>query len=247
MDLINAKNNMAIRNSINQISGKTKELIVSLREHLISEIAFIEACLDDPEHYELTDYGETIKDKILFVKNKIIKMIDDSNNGSIIRNGVNCCIIGLPNVGKSSLLNALANKDRAIVTDIAGTTRDIIEEQIMVGDILLNIFDTAGIRETEDVVESIGVKRSIESIENADLILYVLNSSEKLNYENYQIFQKLTGRNVIIVLNKSDKQAAVFIDDIPKEFERIVNISIANNENLDELRTLIVKVLMLKI
>lgn len=225
MELINAKSNYAIKNSINKLNGKINSKINIIRNKILTEIAYIEACLDDPEHYELDNYGYEILDDIKNIKIEIDKMINDSKKFDIINSGINCAIIGLPNAGKSSLLNALLRKDRAIVTDIAGTTRDIIEEQLNINDILLNIIDTAGIRETDDLVESIGVKKSKDSIISADLVLYIIDSSQKLEKDNYDIFESLKGKNVIVILNKDDKPTNVDIKDIPSEFKNIVSIS----------------------
>lgn len=236
MDLINAKSNMALKNSLNQMNGLTKNIINKIREKILREIAYIEACLDDPEHYELNNYGNTIRNDIVEIQNEINKLISDSIQGALLREGVNCAIVGLPNAGKSSLLNTLANREKAIVTDIAGTTRDIIEEQIIIGDLIINMIDTAGIRETQDIVEKIGVERSLKSIEDASLVLYVIDSSKEITEEDIKIFESLKNKESIIILNKIDKNTEINFSLIPDEFDCVVPISIVENKNIDLLK-----------
>lgn len=243
MDLINAKSNIAIRNSLNQISGKVKNKIVELREKIITYIAFIEAALDDPEHYEIDNYGIEIKHDIASIKEEVDIMIKDADNGKIIRDGINTAIIGLPNAGKSSLLNYLAKKERAIVTEIAGTTRDTIEERIVLDDIILNIIDTAGIRETEDLVEKIGVDRSLKVIEDSELVLYVIDSSKKLTDDNFKILEKLKNKNYIIILNKIDMNSVVDSKDLLRYTSNIVEISLIQDIGLDKLNKLLKDIL----
>ncbi len=243
MDLINAKSNIAIRNSLNQISGKVKNKIVELREKIITYIAFIEAALDDPEHYEIDNYGIEIKYDIASIKEEVDIMIKDADNGKIIRDGINTAIIGLPNAGKSSLLNYLAKKERAIVTEIAGTTRDTIEERIVLDDIILNIIDTAGIRETEDLVEKIGVDRSLKVIEDSELVLYVIDSSKNLTDDNFKILEKLKNKNYIIILNKIDMNSVVDSKDLLNYTSNIVEISLIQDIGLDKLNKLLKDIL----
>lgn len=239
MDLINSKNDMSVKNAMNQLNGYSQKKIKDIREEILNYIAFIEAALDDPEHYEIENYGNEIIDNLNDILSCIKKMIKDSENGRVIKEGIKTAIVGLPNAGKSSLMNYLAKKDRAIVTDVAGTTRDVIEETIVIDGILLNISDTAGIRETDDVVEKIGVDKSIKTITDAELILYVLDSSEELNEDNFKIFEKIKDKNVIIIFNKNDKSKSISINKIPKEFNKQVSISLLDEKGLDELSDII--------
>ena len=197
MDLIDSKNEMARKNSMTQLKGGLSDRIKQLREEIIYQVAFIESALDDPEHYSLDGFPE----KLLELDRQWIKtargMLDSYDNGRIIAEGIRTCIIGKPNAGKSSFLNALLGEERAIVTDIAGTTRDTLEESVTIDGITLNIVDTAGIRDTEDKVESIGVERARKEMESADLILFLMDTSVQISEEDIEILQK--------ILNKSDK------------------------------------------
>lgn len=241
MDLINAKSNLALKNSLNQMSGVAKSIIDNLRNQILMEIAYIEASLDDPEHYELDNYGVNIKDKIVEIKNKIQQLIEDSLQGAILKEGIKCAIIGLPNAGKSSLLNILSNKDRAIVTNIAGTTRDIIQEQVLINDIPINIIDTAGIRKTDDIIEQLGVKKAFESIDEANLILYVLDASNEVIEDDIEILNKLDDEKTIIVLNKIDKENSKLQFTVAEKFSTIVKISALKNENINLLKDKIIE------
>ena len=175
-----------------------------------------------------------IKKNIMDIRNKIKDIITKSENGKMIKEGIKTVIIGRPNVGKSSILNCLLEEDKAIVTDVAGTTRDIVEGMISIDGILLNIIDTAGIRETSDIVESIGVEKSLSLIEDADLILFVLNQNDELNLEDREILKKIKDKNSIIIINKIDLENKIDLDDVGKE--NIVYISALNNIGIDELK-----------
>ena len=205
MDLIDSKNEMARKNSMTQLKGGLSDRIKQLREEIIYQVAFIESALDDPEHYSLDGFPE----KLLELDRQWIKtargMLDSYDNGRIIAEGIRTCIIGKPNAGKSSCLNALLVEERAIVTDIAGTTRDTLEESVTIDGITLNIVDTAGIRDTEDKVESIGVERARKEMESADLILFLMDTSVQISEEDIEILQKIRDKKKIILLNKSDK------------------------------------------
>ncbi len=236
MDLISSNSELAMKNSIKQLSGSLNKIIVSLRDKILYETAFIESALDDPEHYDLTDYPDELKVKV----NEMIKSVDDLldsfNSGHILKEGINTLILGKPNAGKSSLLNTLSRRERAIVTDIPGTTRDTLEEQITINGVSLNIIDTAGIRETDDIVEKIGVDKAIDSIYDADLILFVIDSSRPLDENDEFIINKIIDKKVIILLNKSDLVSQISEEDICNKYQKPV-ISFSS-VSLDGLKTL---------
>jgi tRNA modification GTPase len=204
IDIINSKNNFALKNSLNQLKGSVHIKIENIRNSLIYHIAFIESALDDPEHISLEGYDKKLMDIIEKLLEELNKLLVTANDGKILKEGIKTVIIGKPNVGKSSLLNYLVGEEKAIVTDIAGTTRDIIEENINLNGVSLNIIDTAGIRETEDIIEKIGVEKTFKYANEADLIIYVVDSSTKLDANDEQIIKMLKKRNSIILLNKTD-------------------------------------------
>lgn len=204
IDVINAKNDFALESSIHQLQGKVKEKIKEIRGKVIHEIAFIESALDDPEHFSMDGYGEKLMNIMKQVSAEVEALLASSENGALLKEGINTVIIGKPNAGKSSLMNVLLGRDRAIVTDIAGTTRDVLEEQINLNGITLNIVDTAGIRDTEDIVEKIGVDKAKECLLNADLIIYVVDSSTELDKNDEEIISMLSDKKAVILLNKSD-------------------------------------------
>lgn len=236
MDIINSKTKQAADIAINQINGKVSGLISELRNKLISVLATIEVNIDYPEYDDVEILTtETLLPKLEDVREKIEKIIKESENGKIIKNGIQTSIIGRPNVGKSSILNRLLDEDKAIVTDIAGTTRDIVEGSINIDGLLLNIIDTAGIRKTEDVVEAIGVKKSLELIEKSDLILFVLNNNENLMESDLEILEKLSDKKYIVIVNKKDLEQKLDISHL--NLKNIVYMSAANNEGIDVLIT----------
>lgn len=204
IDVINAKNDFALESSIHQLQGKVKEKIKEIRGKVIHEIAFIESALDDPEHFSIDGYGEELMKIMKEMSGEVEALLASSENGALLKEGINTVIIGKPNAGKSSLMNVLLGRERAIVTDIAGTTRDVLEEQINLNGITLNIVDTAGIRDTEDIVEKIGVDKAKEYLLNADLIIYVVDSSTKLDKNDEEIISMLSDKKAVILLNKSD-------------------------------------------
>ena len=205
MDLIQSKNEFAMSTSLKQLEGALGKKITEIRKQIIHSVAFIESALDDPEHYSLDGFPEKLleEDKKWITIAK--EMLDSYDNGRIIAEGIRTCIVGKPNAGKSSFLNALFGEERAIVTDIAGTTRDTLEESVTIDGITLNIVDTAGIRDTEDKVESIGVERAKKEIESADLILFLMDTSVQISEEDIEILQRIRDKKKIILLNKSDK------------------------------------------
>lgn len=209
MDVIHAKNQFALKSSIKQLRGSVFEKIKALREKILYEIAFIESALDDPEHISLEGYAEKLSDQVSFVIKELKKLLNSADDGKMLKEGICTVIVGKPNVGKSSLLNLMVGQDRAIVTDIAGTTRDTLEETIYLGDITLNIIDTAGIRNTEDTVEKIGVEKAKTISEDADLILYVMDSSVPLDENDADIMRMIKDKKTILLLNKSDLDEVV--------------------------------------
>ena len=242
IDIINSKNKYALSNSVKLLNGKLSEQITEIRKDLINNIAYIEAALDDPEHISLDNYGDKLLITVDNYINKVDNLIKTVDNGKIFTQGVKTVIIGKPNAGKSSILNILAGYDRAIVTDIAGTTRDTIEEQINLAGITLNLVDTAGIRNTKDIVEEIGVNKAKELVEEADLILYVVDSSTELDENDYNILNIIKNRKTVILLNKSDLDTVTDADSISKITDsKVISVSAKDNTGLDELSETIVK------
>ena len=234
MDLINSKTEKNRQISINKLNGKASNLIKELREKLIKIISNIEVNIDYPEYEDIEVLtNEKILPEVMTFKNDLEKIIKDSEDGKIINEGINVGIIGKPNVGKSSLLNALLEEEKAIVTDIEGTTRDIVEGKINLGGIILNIIDTAGIRETDNLVEKIGVEKSMEIIDKVDLIIFVLNNNEFISEEELKILDKIKDKNSIIVINKIDLEKRINLTNYNK---KIVEISVKDNIGIEELK-----------
>lgn len=204
MDTIHAKNQFALKSSVKQLRGSVFKKVKELRDNILYEIAFIESALDDPEHISLEGYTERLSDQVCSFVKELNKLLDSADDGKLLKEGIRTVIVGKPNAGKSSLLNLLVGQERAIVTDVAGTTRDTLEETINLGDITLHITDTAGIRSTEDVVEKIGVEKAETISEDADLILYVIDSSVPLDENDLRIIKMIEDKKAIILLNKSD-------------------------------------------
>lgn len=242
IDVINSKNQYALSSSLNNLNGKLKEDIVFIRSHILHEIAYIESALDDPEHMSLDGYPEKLFSIMDSLSKKIEHLLRNSDNGRIINEGIQTVIVGKPNAGKSSILNILVGEDRAIVTDVAGTTRDILEEHINLDGISLNIIDTAGIRETEDIVEKIGVEKTLSKISKADLILYIIDSSVTLDDDDKRIMEAIKKKHTIVLLNKSDLQAVVSLDEIYRYFENhVIVFSAKDHTGLSELKDMIKK------
>ena len=214
MDVISSRNDMALKSSVGQLRGKVSEKVKELRSDIIYEIAFIESALDDPEHISLEGYPE----KLLIKVNSLIKIVDNllqsADSGRIMKEGIKTVIVGKPNAGKSSLLNILAGEEKAIVTDIAGTTRDVLEENINLHGISLNVIDTAGIRDTEDTVEKIGVERARKAALDADLIIYVVDASVPLDDNDRMILEMIRDKKSVILLNKTDLPSVIREDDL---------------------------------
>lgn len=203
-DMIDAKNNYALRSSVNQLTGSIKKAITKMRQKVIEDIAFIEAALDDPEHIEIEGFREVLEAHVGQYQEDIEKLLKTADNGRLLREGLKTVIVGKPNAGKSSLLNNLIGDEKAIVTNIAGTTRDILEETIRLDDIILNVADTAGIRETNDKIEKIGVEKARKWIGEADLVLYVVDASVGFDENDNDIIESIKEKKTIVLLNKSD-------------------------------------------
>lgn len=204
MEVIRAKSDLALRNSMAQLQGNVLKEISELREKMIHHTAFIEAALDDPEHISLDGFTNELKTSIIEIRERLYRLISSSENGRMLKEGIRTVILGRPNVGKSSLLNLFAGEERAIVTDIAGTTRDTIEELVTVRGIALSLIDTAGIRSTEDIVEKIGVEKAKKVAEEADLILYLADATTEVTEEEKEILSLIANKKVIVLLNKID-------------------------------------------
>ena len=236
IDVINAKNEYALQSSVSQLRGSVSKEIHEIREQIIYEIAFIESALDDPEHISLDGYGERLELTIEGAVDRIEKLLASSDNGRILKEGISTVIVGKPNAGKSSLLNTLLGEERAIVTEIAGTTRDVLEEQINLNGIILNIIDTAGIRDTDDIVEKIGVDKARKYVKDADLILYVVDASTNLDENDGEIMELLHGRRTIVLLNKSDLTPLTTAEDIRVHVDKdcpVISISAREQKGID--------------
>lgn len=236
IDIIQAKNEFALKSSMKQLSGKVSERIRNVRGVLLHEIAFIESALDDPEHISLEGYPAELSEIVRVQKEEIEKLLSSSDNGRILKEGIATVIVGKPNAGKSSLLNTLVGEERAIVTDIAGTTRDVLEEQINLNGIILNLIDTAGIRETEDVVEKIGVEKAKKHLDEADLIIYVVDTSTALDENDFEIMEMLQNRNAIVLLNKSDLEPVTTAEEISSRLDKtLIPISAKEQTGFEKL------------
>ncbi|USG65798.1 tRNA uridine-5-carboxymethylaminomethyl(34) synthesis GTPase MnmE [Brevibacillus ruminantium] len=218
IDLIRAKTDRAMKVALNQVEGKLSRMIRKLRQNLIEAMAHIEVTLDYPEHDVEDVTQQLLMDKCQEVKEEIARLLQTASQGKILREGLSTAIIGRPNVGKSSLLNSLVQEEKAIVTDVAGTTRDVIEEYVNVRGVPLRLIDTAGIRETEDIVEKIGVEKSRQLLQQADLVLLVLNYNEELTEDDYRIFEAAKGFQVILIINKFDLPGRIDLEEIKRHF-----------------------------
>lgn len=240
MDVIEAKNNYALQSSLGQLKGSLLEMIREMREKILYEIAYIESALDDPEHISLDGYPVVLGEKVDNLLKIAGDLLKSSQNGRVLREGIRTVIVGKPNAGKSSLMNVLVGSNRAIVTDMAGTTRDILEEEIQLKGLNLNIVDTAGIRKTDDPVEKIGVERAKKAMLDADLILYVVDSSADLDENDEEIISFLQDQNAIILLNKADLPSALTVEKMQERLQKpTVSISAREETGMDELSDLI--------
>ena len=246
IDVIHAKNEFALKSSMNQLSGALSDEVKELRGQVLHEIAFIESALDDPEHISLEGYPQELEQKVVSIHSRIETLLKNSENGRILKEGISTVIVGKPNAGKSSLLNTLVGEERAIVTDIAGTTRDVLEEQMNLNGIILNIIDTAGIRSTDDVVEKIGVDKARKYLKDADLVIYVVDTSTPLDENDFEIIEMLKDRKAIILLNKSDLSPLITKTEMKEAVEkqngrseepiRMISISAKEQTGIDELQ-----------
>lgn len=236
IDVINSKNEYALKSSVSQLDGKLSAKIKKIRDVILNHVAYIEAALDDPEHISLDNYVNNIEKDVDNCVDNVYKLLKTSDNGRIMRDGIRTVILGKTNAGKSSLLNALAKEERAIVTDIEGTTRDVLEEQVNLGGVTLNLIDTAGIRKTDDYVESIGVEKAKKYAQDADLVIFVVDSSRPLDKNDDDIISLIQDKNVIVLLNKSDMEQFVKPEDL-KNLNKfsMVSISAKNETGLDKL------------
>ena len=236
IDVINAKNEYALKSSVSQLKGSVLKVIREIREKMIYHIAYIESALDDPEHISLDGYPQQLEEQTNMWKEKLQTLIDSSENGKRMKEGITTVIVGKPNAGKSSLLNVLLGEERAIVTDIAGTTRDVLEEQMSMSGISLNIIDTAGIRNTEDVVEKIGVKKAKSYAKDADLIIYVVDSSTQLDENDEEIMELIRDRKAIVLLNKADLDPVTTEAQIKERLDKpVISVSAKEEQGLDQL------------
>ena len=240
VDVISSKNEYALKSSIGQLKGNVQRKIKDIRAEILYHTAFIETALDDPEHISVDGYGEKLKGTVDKLLDELHLLLKNSDNGRIIKEGIQTVILGKPNAGKSSLLNALVGEDRAIVTDIAGTTRDVLEESIQLHGISLNIMDTAGIRDTEDIVEKIGVDKAKAHAQEADLIIYVVDASCPLDENDRDILEMIRDKRAIILLNKSDLTTVVTKDMIKSCIDKpILTISAKEQQGLQELEEIL--------
>ena len=236
IDVINAENDFALKSAMTQLKGSVSEKVRKERALLLSQIAYIEAALDDPEHIEMEGYGSTLLPILSECREDIRQLLENADDGQIMKEGFRTVILGKPNVGKSSLLNALLGQERAIVTDIAGTTRDALEESLRIHDVTLNVIDTAGIRNTEDVIEKIGVDKAKEYAKEADLIVFVVDTSRPLDEDDYEILQIIRDKKVIALFNKQDLAVAADLKTLKEELGQIpvIETSIVENTGLDQ-------------
>ena len=236
MDVIQAKSEVALKSSVQQLKGSVLRAVKEIRGKLLHHIAYIETALDDPEHFDLEGYPQELLEVAEEQKKKVQKLLSSADDGKMIQEGIRTVILGKPNAGKSSLLNFLVGEDRAIVTEIAGTTRDTLEEYISLHGISLRIIDTAGIRETEDVVEKIGVEKARQMAEKADLILYVVDSSQPLDENDQEIMELLRGRKSIVIYNKTDLDSAVDMGSLKeKTGSQVIPVSVVEETGVEEL------------
>lgn len=241
MDLIDAQNRYAADSAVHQLKGTVSEKVNAYRDEILDQLAFLESALDDPEHFELDGFGVSLEEKIEQLLADMEQLLQQSKNGRIVTEGIHTVILGRPNAGKSSLLNLLAGEERAIVTDIAGTTRDLLQETVRLGDISFILTDTAGIRESDNVVEQIGVSKAMDASHQADLILYVIDSSQELSALDSDMEQLIAEKNSVIILNKTDLQGQVSIEEVQNRFpgKPVCRLSALEGTGLQQLESML--------
>ena len=243
MDVIRAKTDSAMHNAISQLDGNLSNLISEIRQEILQTLAQVEVNIDYPEYDDVEEMtSKLMQEKATEVKAQVEGILETAQQGKILRDGLATAIIGRPNVGKSSLLNAFARQEKAIVTEIAGTTRDVIEEFVNIKGVPLKLIDTAGIRETEDVVERIGVSRSKKAIEEAELVLLVFDQSEKLTDEDFEMMCLTENKERIIILNKMDLEQQLNVDQLLNKVDpkSVISVSVAENSGIEEVEKAIV-------
>lgn len=234
MDLIHAQNDYALKASVSQLGGSVSRKIKSIREKILYAMAFIESALDDPEHISLEGYREKLEEEIAVMEEELRHLIDSFSNGKVMTEGIKTVILGKPNVGKSSLMNVLLGEERAIVTSIAGTTRDTLEERLSLGGITLHVVDTAGIRDTEDVVEQIGVDRAKQAALGADLVIYVVDGSGDLDENDEEIMRFIRDKKALVLLNKTDLEMKVSLEELEERTgKKVIPVSAKEEKGLD--------------
>lgn len=244
IDVIEAKNDYALKNSLSQLSGQVLTEIRSLREKILYEIAFIESALDDPEHISLDGYPDRLKEIVLKLHQEMELLLENGRKGRILKEGIRTLLIGKPNAGKSSILNLLLKQERAIVTEIAGTTRDVLEEELSLGGFHLKLIDTAGIRETDNQIEQIGVEKTKKMLKTAELVLYIVDSSVNLDENDAEIRKLIRGKKSIALLNKQDLESKVFLSDFKEEFTAVIPVSAKENTGMEELENCLRKLFL---
>ena len=233
MDIIRAKTDKAMNNAVKQLDGSLSNLINNTRQEILNTLAQVEVNIDYPEYDDVEEMTtQLMREKTAEFEALLSNLLDTARRGKILREGISTAIIGRPNVGKSSLLNNLLREDKAIVTDIEGTTRDVIEEYVNIKGVPLKLIDTAGIRETDDLVEQIGVERSKKALQEADLVLLVLNASEPLTDQDKQLLEISQDSNRIVLLNKTDLEEKIELDQLPTD---VIKISVLHNQNIDKI------------
>ena len=240
MDIISSKNESALKNSVKQLRGSVHRKVSELRKAIIYEIAFIESALDDPEHISLEGYPDKLYKKVNELSGEIENLLATSENGRIIAEGIKTVIVGKPNAGKSSLLNLLVGEEK----DIAGTTRDVLEEDIKINGISLHIIDTAGIRSTEDIIEKIGVERAVSYLQDADLVIYVVDSSVPLDKNDFDIMKMIKDKKSIVLFNKTDLNSEISLDELKKFLNNnviIIKTSTKENTGIEDLEKAVQK------
>lgn len=246
MDVIQAKSKAALKNSMNQLKGDVRKKIISLREMILQDIAFLEAALDDPEHISLDGFPAMMKEHTCHLRGEVNHLLENSQNGRIIKEGVKTAIVGKPNVGKSSFLNCILREERAIVTDIPGTTRDTLEEELRIGSVFLHLIDTAGIRQTEDAIENIGIEKAKRAIGEADFIICIVDASRELGEEDFYVLEQAKNCPGVILFNKYDLHVIAERQKLSKyDNKKIIPFSALTGEGLDQLENYVNELFLL--